>query len=650
MRSFVRALALLLSLAVGPAASAKTLECRELPALFKSYTIHHYTRHGLTPELQERTIERFVRAVDPSRTLLLESDVDELRENVALVFVNALRGKCDLVDGVMNRIVERNAADLELAKKMLDDDYALDESVRLVIDPEKRGWAKSAAERSDLVRRQIHFQISSYLTGGLELDKAKTQLVHRYELNLKRASERRDRARGPEIMAGAFALALDPHSSYLSADDLADFRIQMRLSLEGIGAALRTENGFTYIESLIPGGAAARSDKLQPKDKIIAVRQEGEEPTSTIDMDIRDVVKLIRGPKGSPVTLTILREGKTTKTFDVTIIRDKIDVAQQAASIEYETREVGDQKLTIAVLDLPSFYGGGDGDGRSSYEDVKRLVEEAAKKKVDGMVLDLSKNGGGLLQDAVRISGLFIESGAVVGTKDTRGAFDVLEDSDPKIQYGGPLAVLVSPVSASGAEILAGALKAYGRAVIIGGPQTFGKGTVQTVVPLPAELGAMKITTGMFFIPDGASTQLQGVKADVNVASIMSGFDLGEKDLDYALEPQAVEPFLSDEPDDRWVAFDPGLAKRLQAASDARTKKSEAFGEIREAIADAEKNRDEIHLEELRAEVAEKGDGEAEEAPDPDRFDRLHAAFVDEGVDILVDFLRSRKSVKTARK
>jgi len=368
-------------------------------------------------------------------------------------------------------------------------------------------------------------------------------------------------------------------------------------------------------------------------------------------MDIRDVVKLIRGPKGTKVTLTVLREGKTTKTFDVTIVRDKIDVAQQAASLEYETREVGDDTLTIAVLDLPSFYGGGEGDGRSSYRDVKKLVREATEKKVDGLVLDLSKNGGGLLQDAVRISGLFIEQGAIVGTKDTRGDFDVLEDDDDRIQYTGPLAVLVSPVSASGAEILAGALQAYGRAVIVGGPQTFGKGTVQTVVPLPSDLGAMKITTGMFFLPDGDSTQLQGVEADVRVPSIMSGFDLGEQDLDYALKPQSVDPFLSDDAGDTWTRFDRSMSRRLQKASEDRLAKHEAFEEIRETVADAQKDRDVIHLGELRAEAeSDDATGEEEEEDSQNRFERLHEAFTDEGVDIVVDLLRLQAATQTAKK
>lgn len=624
------AVALLLT---APSARANTLECKELPKLFTSFTVHHYTERALTTELRERTLTRFVRVVDPSRTLLLAPEVEEIRKRAGAVFADLFRGRCGDVEATLDRIVNRSATDLAIARELLDADYALDESVELVIDPEVRGWPKTEKDRRALIERQLHFQIASYLTGGLELPKAKEQLIHRYELSLKRAKERRDRKTGPELMARAFAGALDPHTSYFSTDDLANFQIQMRLSLEGIGAALRTDNGFIRIESLVPGGAAAESEKVQPGDKIIAVQQPGEEPVSTIDMALDDAVKLIRGPKGTRVTLTLLREGKQTKTLNVTLTRDKVDIADQAASIDYETRKVGDRTFTIAVLELPSFYGG-DSKGRSSYEDVKKLVEEASSKKVDGLILDLSRNGGGLMQDAVRISGLFIDKGAIVGTKTTQEDLDVLADVDPRTQFAGPLGVLVSPVSASAAEILAGAIKAYRRAVVIGGPHTFGKGTVQVVVPLPSELGAMKVTTGMFFLPDGATTQLHGVEADVVVPSLMSGFEGGEDELDYALKPQSVPAFLSPSAKNGWVRFDPSWAKRLQNTSRERVAKNPDFDAIREAIAEAKRDRDTITIGELRAEGANGSDGED---LDENRFDAMHETFTDEAVDILID-------------
>ncbi len=617
-------------LLTGMPAGAQSLDCADLPKLFTSYSVQHYTKRGLTGTIRSRTIERFTRGLDPSRTLLLAAEVNEIQGSANRIFAEVLRGRCGTIEDMMDRVVKRSESDLELAKKLLDADYALDESIELVIDPEERGAPKTQQERPTLVQRQLHFQIASYLTGGLELADAKEQLIHRYELNVKRAKERRDRKTGPELLARAFAGALDPHSSYFSADDLENFQIQMRLSLEGIGAALRTENGFVVIQSLVPGGAAAKSERIRPGDKIIAVQQAGEEPVSVIDMDLDDAVGLIRGPKGTEVTLTLLREGKQAKTLNVTMMRDKVDIAEAAASIDYETRTVGGRTWTVAVLELPSFYGG-DSQGRSSYDDVKRLLAEAREKNVDGLVLDLSRNGGGLLQDAVRISGLFIDKGPIVGTKTTKEGLAVLSDIDPSTQFPGPLAVLVSPASASAAEILAGALKAYGRAVIVGGPRTFGKGTVQIVVPLPSELGAMKVTTGMFFLPDGASTQLQGVEADVLVPSLMSGFDGGEDSLDYALKPQSVPAFLSKRPRQEWTPFNPKWAPRLVASSKKRIESNAGFKAIQEAVAEAKQERNTISIAELRAE--KNGEDEADE----NRFDEMHETFTDEAVDILID-------------
>lgn len=628
---------------------SKTLDCQELSSLFRYYTLHHYTANEVSAELRDRTAVQFVKGLDPSRSLLLASDAKKLEQAVLRAFDGQADSQCDPLTDALNLVVRRSETDLKLAETILASDYVLDESVELIIDPERRGWPKTAEDRRNLVERQIHFQMSSYLVGGLELEKAKKQLVHRYELNLKRAREQRDRVKGPEMFASAFALALDPHSSYLSKDDLDDFQIQMRLSLEGIGAALRSENGFTYIESLIPGGAADKTEALQPKDKIIAVAQEGGEPVSTIDMSIRDVVKMIRGKKGTKVTLTVLREGKTTRTFDVTIVRDKIDVAEQAAKLDYETRVVGEKTYKVAVLELPSFYGGED--ARSSYLDTRNLIEEAVEKGVDGLVLDLSRNGGGLLRDAVRISGLFIRRGGIVATKDTR-QFEILEDTDPRIQFNGPLVVMTSPVSASGAEILAGALQDYARAVIVGGPHTFGKGTVQAVLPLPAELGAAKVTTGMFFLPSGASTQLEGVQADVLVPSLMNGFDVGERDLDYALEPQRVESFKSNDANttgrSRWTPYDPEVSEKLQLLSNARIKSSEAFQEVAEQVDEANDETETIKLATLRD---RQSDGAAEdEESTRDRLDRLHEAFSDEAVDILVDLLGLQPSLRTVQR
>ncbi|MBE0556148.1 MAG: PDZ domain-containing protein, partial [Proteobacteria bacterium] len=362
-------------------------------------------------------------------------------------------------------------------------------------------------------------------------------------------------------IAQAFAQALDPHTSYLSSENLEDLRIHMQLSLEGIGAALSSDNGFTVIEELVPGGGAERSGLLKPKDKIIAVAQEGERPVDVSDMDLRSIIKMIRGKKGTQVTLTILRQAERTERFEATITRDKIDMKEQEAKIAYETGTVNGRRYRFGVIDLPSFYGDEKGN-KSCYEDVKGLLAEAKQRHVDGIVLDLSRNGGGLLGEAVRLAGLFLGKGGIAATKNGNGQVTILANGsaavtegdrrnviafpaeDPRALYTGPLVVLTSRLSASASEIVAGALKDYGRAVIVGSDRTFGKGSVQELTPLPRDLGGMKVTTGLYFLPGGTSTQMMGVEADVRLPVWFMLEDIGETALDYPLPVQAITPFL----------------------------------------------------------------------------------------------------------
>lgn len=646
-------------------AEAAVLRCDDLGGLIAAYQTVHYSVRRITPELQRRAVEQFVEALDPSRTLLLESEVDAMKQRLYESFDDFRKGECGPLEEAYALVRRRAAEDTALARALIaDKKFAIDRDVKLVIDPEERGYPKTQEARRALGRALVHFQMANYVSGGVSLDKAKKQLVHRYELTEKRLGEQQEEKRIPEMFAEAFARALDPHTAYMSYDSLADFKIHMKLSLEGIGAALRTEDGFTYIESLIPGGGAERSGKLRPKDKIIAVAQEGEEPVSTIDMSIRDVVKLIRGKKGTTVTLTILREGSETRTFDVTIIRDKIDVQQQAAKLELEERKVGDSMIKVGVLELPSFYGSGrDDDGRSSYEDVKRLIGEAKSAGAQALVLDLSKNGGGYLEDAVRISGLFLREGAIVATKDTDGEVTVLRDDDEATAWSGPLVVLVSPMSASASEILAGSLQAYGRAVVVGaGKSSFGKGSVQTLRPLPGNLGAMKVTTGMYFLPSGRSTQQTGVEVDLTVPSLLSTIDMGEKDLDYSLPPQSTGAFLSSgingEGSDRWRPVSPITIARLAERSRDRVAKKETFREIEEELEKAKKKKGSIALSEIldkNSDTRSKGGdpkkaGEATTSNDEEerRFERMDEVFEDEATDIAVDLVleaRSRASL-----
>ncbi len=620
-------------------AQAATLTCRDLPMLFERFMSQHYPVNADEVVIRQRTADQFIKVVDPSKTLLLDKDVATTKQGLAAAPQNA---SCPQLEKVYELVQARTDDNEKLVKAMLGPDYKLDENAQIVVDPNKLAFATTNEQRQQRVRELVHFQMSNYLITGLPIEDAKKQLVHRYELASKRVRERHSRGLWPSLYADAFAMALDPHSSYLSADELADFQIQMQLSLEGIGALLRWEDGFTVVESLVPGGTAERSGLLKPKDKIIAVAQEGEPPVQVIDMDLDEVVKQIRGKKGTRVRLTILRQDTgTTKTVDASLTRDKIDVASQAAKITYETREVSGRKVKIGVLDLPSFYGG-DNDGRSSYADVKRLLGEAKAQNVDGVLLDLSKNGGGLLDDAVRIAGLFIKYGNVVATRDAIGKIETLDDDDEQTVYNGPLAVLVSHASASASEILAGALKDYRRAVILGGDQTFGKGSVQVVAPLPRELGAMKVTVSMFFLPGGQSTQRTGVRSDVRVPSLLDSYDLGEAKLDYALPSQSIKPFLSASANgtgahEKWRVLDDNAVSELNKRTAKRIAKDPDFAKIKTKLAEADKNKDVVKLSDLRKKSApetEKGD-EAEK----NESKQLEAAVVREAVNVLADYI-----------
>jgi carboxyl-terminal processing protease len=633
-------------------AHAADLDCEQLPGVLRSFTVHHYAIKDFDSGVRARATSKYIEAVDPSRSLLLDPEVKRFQEALPELFETMKKGTCTLLQDPAKLALARAKEDLAVATKILGPKYALDETVELIIDPDKRGWMKTSTDREALVEKLIHFQISNYLQTGMDLAKAKKQLLHRYELIVKRLSERLAPSELPGVYAEAFANALDPHSSYMSADVLADFRIQMQLSLEGIGAALVSEDGITTIQSLVPGGQAEKSQKLRPKDKIVAVAQEGEEAVSTIDMDLQDVVKMIRGKKGTKVTLSILRDEPETKSFEVTLVRDKIDVKQQAAKIEYETRKLDDKTYKIGVIDLPSFYGGEEG-GRSSYADVKRLLEEAKRQKVDGVVLDMSRNGGGLLEDAVRISGLFLQTGSVVGTKDSRGRFEALRDDDDEVVYSGPLAVLTSPVSASAAEILAGALRDYKRAVIIGGDHTFGKGTVQMLQSLPGDLGALKVTTAMFFLPSGISTQQRGVPSDILVPSILDRYDMGEQSLDFSLPPQSTEAFLSPTANPssaakRWRPIDAGAITRLAERSRERVANDPEFKKIKTELEEAAKSRDLVRLSDLRKKKEKDSKKPADDDAEEAEFKKKQAAFTQEGVNILVDLISLPKTSVTA--
>jgi len=642
---------------VSPAAE---LTCSRLPMLMKTFLANHYAMKDMTGEVRAHAVDQMIKALDPTKTLLYESDLERLKPALNGLFARVRSGDCAALQQVYDVLVARAQENEIIVRKILGPDYRLDETAELNTNVSKRPYVKTAAEKQDLLKAVVQFQIENALAAGIDLAEAKKRQIHRYELQTRRVVERTSEKLVTGV-AEAFALALDPHSSYLSPENLEDLRIHMQLFLEGIGASLSSDNGFSVIEELIPGGGAERSGLLRPKDKIIAVAQAGERPVDVIDMDLRDVIKLIRGRKGTEVTLTILRQTDRAERFDVTITRDRIDIKDQEAKITYETRTVSGRQYRFGVIDLPSFYGD-EKEKKSCYEDVKRLLSEAKQRRVDGIVLDLSRNGGGLLKEAVRLAGLFLGRGGIVATKDSRDRVTILANGsaapkpggesryvmrfpaeDPRALYLGPLVVLTSRQSASASEIVAGALQDYRRAVIVGSDHTFGKGSVQEVTSLPWGLGGMKVTTGLYFLPGGKSTQKMGVEADVRLPTWSILEDIGETELDYPLPVQAIEPFLGvpGNAAPLWNPLEKPLLAKLAANSKIRVAKDAKFAEIVKNNREAAAMKGVIRLADLRKELRKENSGKKQESPVElrKRARDQYAPFVKESINVLLDMV-----------
>jgi len=646
------ALAIALGVAFAPAALAAepSLTCERIPELMVHYLQKHIRFDYPNDELRRRVVELYMRRLDPAKTLYLRAEAEEIEKQLQGVLLDVHHGDCSVLDRIHADLPVRYAAmEKRVTEIVSRDDYAIDPDATLVVDPEERARPATPEERDALYEKLIHFQMANYAvalasehsheealeTPGATEDKgpdetksggatppsdpehggqakpgaaattpkvvedseellevgpellaeARKKLLHRYALNTRRAQE----ITREEAYAGfldSFARALDPHSNYLSAENVEDFQIQMELSLDGIGVALTYRDGYSIVDQVLPGGAADKLDVLEPSDKIIAVAQDGGDFVDVIDMDLSDVVRLIRGPRGSKVHLRVLRDGR--ERINVAIVRDKIDLADKAASLRVEEVAVPGGTLKLGLLELPTFYGDRNPAKRQSSRDVRRLLDEAREKGLDGIVLDLSRNGGGALESAIEIAGLFVEDGGVVAVKDHHGGLQVMDDPDTSIAWSAPLVVLTSRISASASEIVAGAMKDYKRAVIVGDDHTFGKGTVQSMVYLQPGLGALKVTTALFFRPGGMSTQHEGVGTDVSIPPAFFADDYGEKYQPYSLESQQVSPFvapsLAGDASPAWVPVTPRLVSELANLSAQRVEKNEEFREMTEEV------------------------------------------------------------------
>lgn len=535
---------------------------RATAAILQLMQRYHYKRVRVDDELSEQIFDRYLETLDPQKSFLLASDIDQF-DDFKHTFDDALRNaRLGPVFEMFNRFQERVTERAEFARAQLkrEFDFTIDESY--MFDREDAAWSQSEAELDELWRKRIKNDMLSLRLIDMEEDRLLDTLEDRYDRMALRVSQL-NANEVFQFFVNAYTLSVEPHTSYFTPRSSEDFKIRMSLSLEGIGAALQTENEYTVVRRIIAGGPAAMSELLSVDDRIIGVGEAGEDITDVVSWPLADVVDLIRGPKGSTVKLKILPgnapEGSPPEI--ISLVRDKINLEEQAAKSSVVETSVGGKTRRIGVIDLPTFYldtaGRAQGlpDYRSTTRDVRRLLAELIESKgVDGVIMDLRGNSGGSLIEATQLTGIFIETGPVVQIRDSRGRVDLDEDEDPLVAYDGPLAVLVDRGSASASEIFAAAIQDYGRGIVVGEP-TFGKGTVQSVVPLDREgkLGQLKVTMAQFFRVNGQGTQHRGVVPDVLFPTALDSDAQGERGLDNALpwaEVSAAEfdPWAQDKP------------------------------------------------------------------------------------------------------
>lgn len=512
----------------------------------------HYRKPSLDDGMSQAIFDRYLESLDPNRSFFSETDIarfesyrDEMDDSLragrlkpAFRIFRRFRELVELRAAYAVDVLEKHSFDFER-----DETYTFDRS--------EAEWLPDAEALDDLWRRRVKNDILSLRLSGDEGEEVIKTLTKRYEGIARRVAQM-DAEDVFQAFVNAYTLSVEPHTSYMSPRLSENFDIGMRLSLQGIGAVLRSDNEFTEVQSTVPGGPAERSGQLRGGDRIVGVGQ-GDDGTmeDVVGWRLQDVVDLIRGPKDSVVRLRVLpkSEGIAGRTRDVLLTRDEIKLEDKAA--KSEVLEAGGYRL--GVIEIPAFYrdfaaqAAGDEDFRSTTRDVRALLDALREEKVDGVIVDLRRNGGGSLSEATELTGLFIEKGPVVQVRDASGKIEVERDPDPMQVFSGPLAVLVDRNSASASEIFAGAIQDYNRGLILGEP-TYGKGTVQTLVDLgrflrsKRDIGRLRLTMAQFFRVQGASTQHRGVEPDIVFPTAKGATDHGERALENALPWASIKP------------------------------------------------------------------------------------------------------------
>jgi carboxyl-terminal processing protease len=549
---------------------------------------HHYNKPPLNDARSAKIFDSYIEMLDPSRSYFTAGDLKEFSAWRTQFDDFLKNGNLEPGFAIYKVHLQRLQSRLNYALSLLDKgvdslDFSVDEE--LLVDRKNAAWSENEAELDDLWRKRVKDEVLRLKLAGKESKAIHELLTKRYKNQLSRLEQ----TRGEDVFQtyiNAFAQSYDPHTQYLSPDNAENFDINMSLSLEGIGAVLQSDNEHVKVVRLVPAGPAEKSKQIAPADKIVGVGQSNEDMVDVIGWRLDEVVKLIRGPKGSVVRLEVIPASNAPNDQSskvVAITREAVKLEEQAAKKSVLNLERDGKAYKLGVIEIPAFYldfkalRAGDKNYKSTTRDVKKLLTELEQENVDGVVIDLRNNGGGSLQEATELTGLFIEEGPTVLVRNSDGRVDVLADEHTGVFYKGPLAVLVNRLSASASEIFAGAMQDYHRALIVGG-QTFGKGTVQTVQPL--NHGELKLTLAKFYRVSGQSTQHQGVIPDISYPAEVDTKEIGESALPEAMPWDSIRAAIN--PDRN--PFKPFLAD-LKTRHDQRTDDHPDFVFTRERLA-----------------------------------------------------------------
>lgn len=549
---------------------------------------HHYNKPPLDDDRSIQIYQNYLKLLDPNRMFFTAQDIAEFN-GWKTQFDDFLQaGELEPGFAIFKRNLQRMQERLDFALAQLDKgidqfDFTVNENMEL--DRKDALWARNEAELDDLWRKRLKDEILRLKITGKDDEAIRQQLTKRYNNQMLRMQQ----TRSEDIFQAyinAFAQTYDPHTQYMSPDNAENFDINMSLSLEGIGAVLQSDNDYVKIVRLVPAGPAQKSSQLAPSDRIIGVAQDNKEMIDVIGWRLDEVVKLIRGPKGSRVRLEVIPASnapndETSKI--VALTREAVKLEDQAAKKSIIEIDHQGHHYKLGVIDIPAFYldfkayRAGDANYKSTTRDVKKLLTELKDDHVDGVIIDLRNNGGGSLQEATELTGLFIDRGPTVLVRNSNGRVDVLKNDENAPFYTGPMAVVVNRLSASASEIFAGAMQDYHRALILGS-QTFGKGTVQTIQPL--NHGELKLTLAKFYRVSGQSTQNQGVLPDISYPSIVDAKEIGESALPAAMPWDAIRPVIKEKAN----PFEPFLMQ-LSTRHDVRTLDNPDFVYARDRLA-----------------------------------------------------------------